>query len=85
MSDLLGDRPVLDAGGDDKQLTGAQQQRLGILHLDAEFTVPTQEQLVLVVVMPGELTFEPGDAQNGVVGHNEIGKLPRAPERRDGV
>ncbi len=76
MGDLIGDRPVLEAGGDNEQLAGSQHYWLGILQLDAKFPVPTEEKFVFLVVMPGELTFEPRDTHNGVVHRREVGRFP---------
>lgn len=85
MGGLLCDRAVLDAGGDNEQLSGSQRYRLGLPQLDAESPIPTQEQLVFLVVMPGKLTFEPNDAHNSVVGDNHIGRLPRSLQCGDSI
>ncbi len=78
MGDLLGDRPVFNAGGDDEQLAGPQHDgRLGVPHVDSELTVPTEEQLILVVVMPGELTLKASNPNDRAVDRHEIGGLPR--------
>ena len=76
MSGLRCDRPVLYTGRNDGQVAGAQPHRLGVLHLYAELTVPTEEQLFLFVVMPGKLAFQQGNANDGTVHLSQVGRLP---------
>ncbi len=47
------------------------------LHVDVELTVPTEEQLILVVVMPGELSVKASNPNDRAVDRHEIGGLPR--------
>jgi hypothetical protein len=54
------------------QLTGTQLDRITALELDAERTLPTQEKLVLVVLVPWELTAQTRDADDRVVRGDEI-------------
>ncbi len=84
MSGLVGYGPVLDAGRNDKHIAGLHHQRLGILHFDAKLAIPAKEQLVLLVAMPGELTFESGKANHCVVDHCEIERLPRSSKSGNG-
>jgi hypothetical protein len=74
---------VLDPAWDDEELASAELHRFAALELDAERAVPAQEELVLVVVVPGELTLETSDADHGVVGDDEIARLPGPGERAD--
>jgi hypothetical protein len=55
MRHIVGDRSVLDAGENDEEFAGSEFDGDPSFKLDAERTIPAQEQLVLVVVMPGEL------------------------------
>ena len=61
MRHLVGDRPVPGAPGHDEDVPGAQHHRVAALQLDTERPVPAQEQLVLLMVVPGELPLEPRD------------------------
>lgn len=81
VGDLFGYRPVLDARRYDEYIAGLHHQRLGILHFDAKLAIPTKKQLILEVVMPGELTFESSNPNDRIVDRHEIGGLPRPFER----
>src|SRR5436189_140461 len=65
---LVGHRAVTDASRDHEQAPGGELHGLVGLQLDAERPRPAQEQLVLVMVVPGELAVQAGDPDDGPVG-----------------
>jgi hypothetical protein len=81
----VGNWAVLDTGPDDKDVAGPERDRVRASHLDAEGAVPTQEELVLFVVMPGELAVESGNSNHGIVDPDGIGRLPRSRQAGDEV
>src|SRR6266511_5016038 len=50
-------RAVLDPVRDREELTRVHLDRTKALELDPEFTLPAQEQLVLIVVVPRKFVF----------------------------
>ena len=76
MSSTIRDRAMLDTGRDHEQLAGSKRHRFGAFHLDRELAVPAEEQFILIMVMPRELAFQPGDADNGIVDESQIDGLP---------
>ena len=83
---LVGDRSMADAAGDHEQPAGRETHGLAAFQLDAERAGPAQEQLVLVVVVPGELAVQAGDPNDGVVRGGQVDRFPGLFDgRRDGV
>ena len=77
VGDVVGDRPVLDAGGYYEQVTGAEFLIVPTLHLDAERPLPAEEQFALVVVVPRELANQAHDPDDGVIDLRQVARLPR--------
>jgi hypothetical protein len=77
-------RTVLHATGDHEQTPGAEVDVVMSAELDPEPAVPTEEQLVLVVVMPWELALEADHPHHGVVHGGQVAPLPRPREVRHG-
>ena len=73
----LGDRSVPDPTRDDEELTLPKIDGLVSLELDAEPSLPAEEQLVLVVGVPRERSLELHDAYDGVVGASKVRGFPR--------
>ena len=78
---LAADGPVAEAGGDDDDVSSRQLHGLLPLEVDAEFAVPAEEELVFIVVMPGELPFDANDPNDRLVDVHQIAPLPRAGKR----
>src|SRR5262245_1760141 len=76
---------MLPPGGNHEQVTGRKRDGLLALQLDPERPVPAQEQLVLIVMVPGKLALEARDADDGVVGPGQILRLPRRGQPADDV
>src|SRR3954463_3750 len=57
---VVGHGPVLRAARHDEEVAGPQSNRLGAADLDHEAARPTQEELVLVVVVEWELAVQTG-------------------------
>src|SRR6266540_1515787 len=70
-------RAVLDPARDREEITRVHLDRRKALELDPEFTLPAQEQLVLIVVVPRKFALDGGDAHHRVVRHNEVPRLER--------
>jgi hypothetical protein len=81
----IGDGTMLYAGRDDENVTGLEGDGFLVLYLDTEGPVPTQEELVFLVVMPRELTVEPGNPNHGVVDANSVDRLPRSGQAGDQI
>src|ERR1700730_11052169 len=73
----LGHRTVPLAPGDHEEVAGREGDRVLVLQLDPEAALPAHEELVLVVLVPGELALQAGDAQDGVVDGGQVPWLPR--------
>jgi hypothetical protein len=69
---------VLDASRDDVEVPRNELDGFAILDLDPKSTLPAQEELVLVVVVPRELALDRGDADHGVVHDDEVERLEGA-------
>src|SRR6266508_4257980 len=80
----LGDRSVFDASGNDDDVARGELDGVAILVLDPQGALPAQEQLVLVVVVPGELPLDRRDPDDRVVHGDEVPRLERPvqPARR---
>lgn len=76
---------MLDSGWDDEQIAGSEDDRVPGLKINSKAAVPAQEQLVLVVNVPRELTVEPGDPYHRVVGCHQVARLPGLVDGGDGV
>jgi hypothetical protein len=74
--DGVGHGTVLRPGGHDEQVAGGERHGFLALQLDPKRAVPAQEQLVLVVMVPGELAVEACDTDDRVVRAREILGLP---------
>lgn len=61
----------------------AEMDQLPAFRLDPEPAVPAQEELVLIVRVPGELTLQLGDADDRLVDRDEIARLPGTGQARD--
>ena len=61
----------------DEELPRVELDGRTLGELDAESALPTKEELVLVVLMPGELTIELCETDNGVVRSDEVDRRPR--------
>jgi len=80
------DRSVLDATRDDVEVPRDELDGFTIPDLDPESTLPAQEQLVLIVVVPRERSLDGRDADHGVVHDDEVDRLEGSnpPPRRGG-
>ena len=74
------DRSVKRATRHDEEVEWAERDRVAPFHLDAERPVEAEEQLVLVVAMPGELALEARDANDRVVDLRDVARTPRLGE-----
>jgi hypothetical protein len=83
--DSFGDGSVPPAARHHEQVSRVQGDRLASLNLDAKAAVPTEEQFVLFMGVPGEFAVEAGHAYNGVIGEHEVTWLPRPGEGGDGL
>jgi hypothetical protein len=83
MRRLVGNRAMLHTFRYHEEIAGSQRHRISTLHLDAKRPVPTQEELVFIVMMPGKLAIEPSDANDCLVGGGQISRLPRSRELVD--
>ena len=77
--------PVLDALGHDEELSLAEINRRTLRELDTEGALPAQKELVLVVLVPGELTVKLCEPHDGVVRSHEVDRRPRAGDRSSGL
>jgi hypothetical protein len=68
---------MFEATRDDEDLPRGQRDGLTIGELDPERALPAQEQLVLLVVVPGELAFDRRDADDGIVHLDEVPRFER--------
>jgi hypothetical protein len=48
----------------DEEVASLERDRLAALHLNTEQSLPAQEQLVFIVVVPGGLAVEPDGPRN---------------------
>jgi hypothetical protein len=74
---------VLDTSRHHEEVARPQRHGLATLHLHPERPIPAQEQLVLVVVMPRELAFEPSQSHDGIVRLDDIDRRPRSGQPGD--
>ena len=81
MGRCVGDRTVPKARGHDEQIPWLELHRLIALELDPELSVPAEEEFVLVMAMPRELSLEPGYADDGVVDPGQVFGLPGSRQR----
>lgn len=80
---FVGHGAMPSATRDDEGLAGAERDRLSPLHLDTEMSVPAEEELVLLVLVPGELAVEPGYAEDRLIHNRQLTLLPRTWEGGD--
>ena len=76
---------MLDTFRHDEELSRAELDGRALRELDAESALPTEEELVLVVLMPGELSIELRETDNGVIRSHEIDRRPRAGDGSRGL
>jgi hypothetical protein len=73
----VGGKPMTRATGHDEEVTGTQVDRALAVELDAEGALPAQEQLVLVVRVPRELTLTANHSHDRLVDVGEVDAVPR--------
>jgi len=69
---------VLDAFRHDEELSRAELNTRTLRELNAESALPAEKELVFIVLMPGELTIELHETDNGVVRSHEVDRRPGA-------
>ena len=67
---------MFDVARDDEYVAPLKRYHRSIAHLEAKAALPTQEQLVLRVLMPWERAFEAYEAQHRVIDGCEVLGLP---------
>jgi hypothetical protein len=67
---------VLDSARHDEQLAGFEHSELALVQIVAELALPAQKQLVFVVVVPRELSFEPSEPYYRLVEQGQVLRLP---------
>ena len=70
--------PVLDAFRHDEELSRVELNIRTLRELNAESALPAEKELVFIVLMPDELSFELRQTDNGVVRSHEVDRRPRA-------
>jgi hypothetical protein len=78
---LRRDGPVLDAFRHDEELSRVELNARTLRELNAKSALPAEEELVLVVLMPGEFSIELCETDNRVVRSHEVDRRPRAGDR----
>jgi hypothetical protein len=68
---------VLAAPRDDEDVAPSQVDGIALPKLDPEGSVPAEEELVLIVLMPRELALDGRDADDRIVHANQILRLER--------
>jgi hypothetical protein len=74
---LVCNGPVLDPTRHDEEIPGLERDRIATLQFNTEHSLPAQEQLVFVVVVPRELAVETSDTDHGIVDRHKVLRLER--------
>lgn len=85
MRHRLGNRSMARPARNNEHVTRSELNRLAILELDPESAVPAQKQLVLLVLVPWELSIQAHDPHDRVIDGGDIEMLPGSGELGDGA